>query len=205
MSRRELPFSALLPIDVQRGFDFPPWGRHCNPEMESNGRALLAAWRKLGWPLLHIRHDSIEPQSTLRPGHVGHQFRDGFAPIGDEPVIGKSVNCAFVGTDLELRLRRLRVDTVVMFGVSTDMCVSTTARIASNLGFRTIVVGDASFCFDLPGEDGTLIPAETVQAVHLATLRAEFAETVSTAALVEAARERICRDAQTTKTESQTT
>jgi nicotinamidase-related amidase len=175
-----LSCSALLPIDVQRGFDFPPWGRRCNPDMEANGRALLAAWRQLGWPLIHIRHDSISPQSTLRPGQEGHRFRDGFEPIGDEPVVGKTVNCAFVGTDLELRLRRLEMDTVVLFGVSTDMCVSTTARIASNLGFRTLVVGDASFCFDLAAEDGTMIAAESIQAAHLATLRAEFAETVRT-------------------------
>src|SRR5690606_1235015 len=103
----------------------------------------------------------------------------------------KSVNCAFVGTDLELRLRRLGTDglgadTLVLFGISTDMCVSTTARIASNLGFRTVIAGDACAAFDLPDGAGGTIAAEQVHAVHLATLAAEFAQVATTAALLEA-------------------
>ena len=82
----------------------------------------------------------------------------GFEPQGGEPLVTKSVNAAFIGTDLDLRLRRLGVEQVVLFGLTTDMCVSTTARVAANLGYRTVVVGDASACFDLPGADGRMIP-----------------------------------------------
>lgn len=175
---------ALIPIDVQRGFDYPPWGRRNNPHMEDNGRRLLAAWRERGWPLLHVRHDSVQAGSSLRPDHPGNAFREGFEPRADEAVVGKSVNSAFIGTDLDLRLRRLGVDTVVVFGVSTDMCVSTTARMASNLGYRTIVVGDACFCFDLDDGAGGTIAAEAISAAHLATLRAEFAQVMDTDALL---------------------
>lgn len=175
---------ALIPIDVQRGFDYPPWGRRNNPHMEDNGRRLLAAWRERGWPLLHVRHDSVQAGSTLRRDHPGNAFRDGFEPRADEAVVSKSVNSAFIGTDLDLRLRRLGVDTVAVFGVSTDMCVSTTVRMASNLGYRVIVVGDACFCFDLDdGASGT-IAAEAISAAHLATLRAEFAQVMDTAELL---------------------
>ncbi|QWP78198.1 cysteine hydrolase [Lysobacter sp. K5869] len=176
---------ALLPIDVQRGFDVPPWGRRNNPQMEINGRRLLAAWRERGWPLIHVRHDSVQEGSTLRPDHPGNAFRDGFEPRADEAVVSKSVNAAFIGTDLDLRLRRLGVDTVVVFGVSTDMCVSTTARVASNLGYRTVVVGDACFCFDLDDGAGGTIAAEAISAAHLATLRAEFAQVLDTSELLE--------------------
>ncbi|MGH8081153.1 MAG: cysteine hydrolase family protein [Lysobacter sp.] len=176
--------TALIPIDVQRGFDYPPWGRRNNPTMEHNGRRLLAAWRERGLPLIHVRHDSIHDGSPLQPSHPGHAFRDGFEPNAGEAVVGKSVNAAFIGTDLDLRLRRLGIDTVVLFGISTDMCVSTTARMASNLGYRTIVIGDASYCFDLTDTDGSIIPAETISRAHLATLHAEFAEVLETNALL---------------------
>jgi nicotinamidase-related amidase len=172
--------TALIPIDIQRGFDLPPWGRRNNPGMESRGLRLLQAWRCAGQPIFHVRHDSIAPASSLRPGQIGNAFRPGFEPLDDEPVIAKSVNCAFIGTDLELRLRRARIDRLVLFGISTDMCVSTTARVASNLGFETLVVGDACFCFDQIGVDGRNIAAEALHDAHLATLHAEFAQVLDT-------------------------
>lgn len=176
--------TVLIPIDVQRGFDYPPWGRRDNPAMEANGRRLLAAWRGSGRPLIHVRHDSVIAGSSLHPDHPGNAFREGFEPHAGEAVVGKSVNAAFIGTDLDLRLRRLGVGSVVLFGISTDMCVSTTARVASNLGYRTLVVGDACTCFDLPDGDGGIIAAEAISRAHLATLRAEFAEVIDTDAAI---------------------
>lgn len=176
--------TALIPIDVQRGFDYPPWGPRDNPHMEANGQRLLHAWRERGLPLIHVRHDSVIAASTLHPSHPGNAFRPGFEPVAGEAVLGKSVNAAFIGTDLDLRLRRMGIDTVVLFGVSTDMCVSTTARVASNLGYRTVVVADACFCFDLPDADGSVIPAEALSRAHLATLRAEFAEVMQVDAVI---------------------
>lgn len=184
----ELENSVLIPIDVQRGFDFPPWGKRNNPDMEGNAKGLLAAWRQSGKPLLHVRHDSVSPNSTLHRDHEGNGFRPGFEPIGDEAVVAKSVNCAFIGTDLDLRLRRIGADTVVLFGISTDMCVSTTARIASNLGYNTVVVGDACFCFDQPSVSGGAISADAIHEAHLATLKAEFARVVDTQTVIDAVR-----------------
>jgi nicotinamidase-related amidase len=182
------PNTALIPIDIQRGFDFPPWGRRDNPDMDDNGRRLLDAWRASGRTLIHVRHDSVIDGSSLHPTHPGNAFRDGFAPRDDEPVVAKSVNAAFIGTDLDLRLRRLGVTSVVVFGISTDMCVSTTARVASNLGYHTLVVADACQCFDLPDDAGGTIRAEDIARAHLATLRAEFAEVVDTDAVIAALR-----------------
>lgn len=179
------PNTALIPIDVQQAFDHAPWPPRNNPGMEANALRLLAAWRASGRPLIHVKHDSVVPGSTLGAAHPGNALKPGFEPQGDEPLVHKSVNAAFIGTDLDLRLRRLGVTSVVLFGISTDMCVSTTARVAANLGYRTIVVGDACFCFDQPDADGSAIPAEQIQRAHLATLRAEFAEVLDTDALIE--------------------
>lgn len=176
---------ALIPIDVQQGFDYPTWPPRNNPGMEANGQKLLAAWRAKGWPVLHVRHDSVELNSTLRRDHAGNAFRPGFEPQGEEPVIGKSVNSAFIGTDLDLRLRRLGITEIVLFGISTDMCVSTTTRMAANLGYKVTLVGDACFCFDLKDADGTIILADDIQRAHLATLRHEFATVVTTGQAIE--------------------
>jgi nicotinamidase-related amidase len=171
--------AALIPIDVQQGFDYPGWPKRNNPAMEANGQALLAAWRATGFPLIHARHDSIHADSTLHPDHPGNAFRPGFEPRPGEPVVGKSVNAALIGTDLDLRLRRLGVTTVVLFGISTDMCVSTTARVAANMGYRVVVVGDACACFELDG-----IAADDIHRAHLATLNHEFADVVDTGGLI---------------------
>lgn len=178
--------AVLIPIDVQQAFDHAPWPPRGNPAMEANGLRLLDAWRAAGRPVIHIRHDSVQPGSALAPGLPGNAHKPGFEPPPGEPLVTKSVNAAFIGTDLDLRLRRMGVTQVVLFGISTDMCVSTTARVAANLGYRVLVVGDACFCFDLPEADGSTIPADTVQRVHLATLRAEFAEVADTDAVIDA-------------------
>lgn len=175
--------TALIPIDVQQAFDI---AASSNPAVEANGLRLLAAWRQARLPLIHVRHDSVQPGSPFRPGQPGNALRAGFEPQGDEPLVSKSVNAALIGTDLDLRLRRLGVDRVVLFGLTTDMCVSTTARVAANMGYRTIVVGDATACFASVGPDGEAIAAADSHRAHLATLHAEFATVVTTDALLAA-------------------
>ncbi|KAA2242139.1 cysteine hydrolase family protein [Salinarimonas soli] len=171
----DLTRAALLPIDMQQGFDAPSWPGRWNRLVDREGLRLLAAWRAARLPVVHVRHDSVEPGSTLRPGEPGNALRPGFEPLPGEPLVTKSVNSAFIGTDLDLRLRRLGVDTVVAFGITTDMCVSTTVRVGANLGYRMVLVADACDCFDLPDGQGGTIPARTVHAVHVATLGFEFA------------------------------
>jgi nicotinamidase-related amidase len=175
---------VLLPIDVQRGFDDPSWPQRWNGAMEANGRALLAHWRAAGAPIIHVRHDSVQPGSTLAPGHWGNEFRDGFAPQDGEPVVSKSVNSAFIGTDLDLRLRRLGATRIVTFGISTDMCVSTTIRTGANMGWAITLVADACDCFELPGLDGATIPARAIHDAHVATLAMEFCQVIPTAELI---------------------
>ena len=184
----DLTSAVLLPIDMQKAFDGPSWPRRWNGAVDRNGLLLLDAWRVAKRPVIHVRHDSVEPGSTLGPDRPGNAFRDGFGPKGGEPLVVKSVNSAFIGTDLDLRLRRLGADTIVAFGISTDMCVSTTVRVGANLGYRMVLVEDACDCFDLPDGRGGTIPAEAVHAAHVATLGFEFAEVVATGDVIEVLR-----------------
>ena len=183
----DLDRAVLLPVDMQQAFDEPAWPRRWNRQVDENGLALLAAWRRAGGPIIHVRHDSVTPGSSLAPGRPGNAFRPGFEPADGEPVVAKSVNSAFIGTDLDLRLRRLGARHVVTFGISTDMCVSTTVRTGANMGWDMILVPEACDCFDLPDGQGGTIPAEQVHAAHVATLGFEFATLMTLDAL--AARE----------------
>jgi nicotinamidase-related amidase len=180
-----LDHAVLLPIDMQSAFAGPGWPRRWNNKAEANGLALIDTWRRAGRPIIHVRHDSATPGSTLAPGAPGNQFLPGYGPAGDEPLVSKSVNSAFIGTDLDLRLRRLGARHVVVFGISTDMCVSTTIRTGANMGWDMILVPDACDCFDLPDGKGGTIRAEDIQAAHVATLGFEFCRTMDTAELVE--------------------
>jgi nicotinamidase-related amidase len=175
---------ALLIIDVQKGVDDPRWGRRNNADAESRISALLDAWREDDLPLFHVQHLSREAGSPLRPDRDGVAFKEAVRPLEDEPVIQKSVNSAFIGTDLEARLREQDLDTLVIAGLTTDHCVSTTARMAANLGFTTYVVSDATATFDRTGPDGKLHNAEHVHEMALLNLHEEFATIIDTSSLL---------------------
>lgn len=132
--------TALLIIDVQQGLDEPRLGRRNNPAAERNMARLLAYWRARSRPIFHVRHMSTERDSPLRPELPGNAIKREVAPIGPEPVIEKQVNSAFIGADLQERLEAAGSETLVIIGLTTNHCVSSTARMAGDLGFRAIVV-----------------------------------------------------------------
>lgn len=167
--------TALLLIDVQTAFDNPAWGPRNNPKAEANIARLLAAFRTSGRPVIHVKHDSLEPNSTLRAEAPGNVLKPEAQPLAREPLFAKHTNSAFIGTELETHLRGQGIEGLVMVGFITNHCVSTTARMAGNLGFRTTVVSDACATFDFKDGDGSVIPAATMHRVGLAELRGEFA------------------------------
>jgi nicotinamidase-related amidase len=176
--------AALLVIDVQQGFDDPSWGRRNNPALESRVAELLSAWRAGRRHVLHARHMSTLPSSPLRPGQRGNDFKADAAPQPGEPVIEKRVNSCFIGTSLDEDLRRSGIGGLILAGLTTNHCVSTTARMAGNLGYAVWVVSDATATFDRTGPDDVIYPAELVHAVALSDLNGEFAAVVDTQTLI---------------------
>ncbi len=177
--------AVLVPVDVQQGFDHPRWGNRNNPDAERHIGELLSAWRGADLPVIHLRHDSTELDSPLRPGHRGNEFKSVAKPVDGEAVVAKRVNSGFIGTGLEARLREADLDTLVLVGFTTDHCVSTTARMAENLGFDVIVVSDATVTFDREF-DGTRYAAEQNHRLALAQLSGEFATILEAATLLAA-------------------
>ncbi|MGB8908324.1 MAG: cysteine hydrolase family protein [Candidatus Cybelea sp.] len=177
--------AALLVIDVQQGFNHPDWGSRNNPDAEANIARLITAWRASGRPIFHVHHDSLSPNGAFRPGTPGNAPKSEALPAQGEPVYRKHVNSAFIGTALEGDLRSTGVSTLVIVGLTTPHCVSTTTRMAANLGFKTYLVSDATAAFDLVGIDGRKRSAADVHYGALSDLQAEFATIVETAALID--------------------
>jgi nicotinamidase-related amidase len=179
--------AALIMIDVQDGLDDPYWGVRNNPDAEQNMARLLAAWREQGRPVYFIHHQSKTPQSPLRPGQPGNAIKQIVAPRPDEPVIPKTKNSAFIGTDLEARLRAAGQETLVLVGLTTDHCVSTTTRMAKNLGFSPVLVADATATFDRVSPlTGRHYSADEIHEAELTSLNGEFAVVVGTDAVLAA-------------------
>lgn len=169
---------TLILVDVQRAFDDPSWGHRNNPDAEARIASLLEAWRTTNAPLVHIRHRSQHPQGLFRD--EGLLFKAVAEPLSEEPVVEKHVNSAFIGTNLESLLRRAGATTLVIAGLTTDHCCSTTARMAANLGFRVLFITDATATFPRTSPSGRTYTAEEMHDTALASLAGEFAEIIDT-------------------------
>jgi nicotinamidase-related amidase len=173
---------ALILVDIQKGFeDIAYWGgQRNNPDAELRASELLQLWRQCGLPVFHVQHCSTNPVSPLRETHPGNQFNEMVTPAEAGPVIKKQVNSAFIGTNLQAQLDDAGITTLVIVGLTTDHCVSTTARMAGNLGYNTFLVADATATFNKTGVDGQNYPAELIHETALASLNREFATVVTT-------------------------
>ncbi len=178
--------TALILIDIQKGFDdHTYWGARNNPDAEQNASQILNAWRAKGLPIFHIRHDSSNKQSKLAPGLPGNQIKDIVKPLPTEVVISKNVNSAFIGTDLKERLDKQQIKSLVIVGLTTDHCVSTTARMAGNFGYNVQVISDATATFDKVSPSGEKLAAELIHTINLASLHKEFATILTTPELLK--------------------
>jgi len=176
---------ALILIDIQKGFDdIAYWGgQRNNPDAENNAAELLKIWRANHLPIFHIQHCSTDSNSLLHVLYAGNEFKEIVKPITGEPIIKKNVNSAFIGTDLKHQLDEQKINTLVIVGLTTDHCVSTTTRMAGNFGFDTFIVSDATATFNKKGVDGQLFSAELIHETALASLNGEFATVVTIAFL----------------------
>lgn len=172
--------AALIIIDVQQGLDAPAYGKRNNPQAERNIALLLAHWRQLQWPLVHIRHCSTSPNSPLRPELPGNAYKPEAEPLTGETEFTKTVNSAFIGTDLEAHLKSMGITRLVIAGLTTDHCVSTSVRMAANLGFEVTLVEDATATFERTTQSGKHFSADLMHAVNLASLEGEFCRLQST-------------------------
>ena len=175
--------TALLLIDVQVGVDVlshwgGPTGRRNNPNAEANMLQLLATWRKAKLQVAFTRHDSREAKSPLKFSLPTGAQKPGFEIAPGEIVVEKDVNSGFIGTSLEVQLRRAGISRLVIVGFFTNFCVETTTRMSGNLGFDTYLVDDCCATTNRVGLDGIDREPELVHAMTVGNLHGEFCTAV---------------------------
>jgi nicotinamidase-related amidase len=178
---------ALIVVDIQN--DYFPGGAYplAGPEeAATQARVLLDAFRESGETIVHMQHVWDAPDATfMRPATAGVEIHELVAPAGDEMVLKKARPNSFRDTGLEsyLRNRKRRVDTLVVCGMMTSMCVDATVRAAADLGFGTSVAHDACAAPSLTF-DGREVAAADVHAAFLAALAGGYARVAPAVELV---------------------
>lgn len=179
--------TALIIVDVQQGFDNSAfWGPRNTPKAEQNIARLVATWQGSGRPIVMVQHDSVTPHSPLHPANPGNALKPFLRDVDPALSIRKTVNSSFYSTpDLHAWLEEAGISQLVICGIQTNMCVETTARMAGNLGYDTIVALDACHTFDLAGPGGTVLSADELTRATATNLHGGgFARVVSTKELV---------------------
>jgi nicotinamidase-related amidase len=177
--------SCLLLIDVQVGVNMlQHWGggngRRNNPEAEHKIRSLLKRFRDLGNQVAFTRHDSREASSPLKLSLQTGQQIDGLEIKPNDIVVTKDVNSGFIGTPLEVELRRAGISRLLVAGFFTNFCVETTVRMAGNLGFDTYLTEDACATTNRIDLDGMDHKPEIVHQMAVASMHGEFCTAIST-------------------------
>lgn len=175
---------ALIIVDVQKAFDDKKWGERNNLNAEENISKILQLWREKGWLIIHIQHTSDNPNSLFYPKNEGVAIKEIVEPIDDEVIITKKVNSSFIGTNLEEFLKENEITTVVITGLTTPHCVSTTTRMSGNLGFETYLISDGTAAFGMKDQNDTYYDAVTIHNISLTTLHDEFATILTTEQLI---------------------
>jgi nicotinamidase-related amidase len=181
--------TALLVIDAQIGVNnHEHWGgsggHRNNPDAEARIAELLRTWRGVGLPIYFTFHDSREAASPLKLSLDSGQAIAGLGPRPDDQVITKDVNSGFIGTELEIKLRRDRVSRLVVAGYFTNMCVETTVRAAGNMGYDVYLAHDACAAGNRAGLSGDEFDADLVHRMSVANMHGEFCTAVDTADLI---------------------
>lgn len=175
--------SALIIIDQQKGIDHPKLGQRNNPDAELVMLKLLEHWRNQKWPIVHVMHCSVNPDSVFWPRQEGYECKPEFLPLDGEQTIEKSIPCAFTKSVLEKTLQQKNITSLVIVGVATSNSVEATARTGGNLGFKVMVIEDACFTFEKADYFGQHRSAQDVHAMSLANLNGEYATVVHSSAV----------------------
>lgn len=177
--------AALIIIDVQQAFLHSEWGERNNPEAEKNIAKLLKTWREKEALVIYIQHTSDSPESLFHPSNSGFTIQDTVKPRKSELIITKNVNSAFIGTNLQSILESKEIKTVIITGLTTPHCVSTTTRMSGNLGFHTYLISDATAAFGITDHNGHYYNPKMIHDLSLATIHDEFATVLKTDQLIE--------------------
>jgi len=163
--------TALVIIDIQNDY-FSNGVLALDGAIDAANKAqnLLDTFRDKQLPIIHIQHETIKQEmGFMLPGSYGQKIHESVEPLAEEVCFTKHYPNAFWQTNLEAYLNEHNIEHLILTGMMTHMCVSTTARAAMERGFRTTIIQDACATSTLEF-DGAVIPEETVHKTALAEL-----------------------------------
>ncbi|MDH2380560.1 cysteine hydrolase family protein [Bradyrhizobium sp. CER78] len=166
--------ACLVLIDIQNEYLAGPLALPDAGPAIARAAALLARARESGAKIIHIAHKGAPGSLFDRSAERGAIVAP-LAPRPGEIVIEKQLPNAFAGTDLNAQLAATGRKELVLAGFMTHMCVSSTARAALDLGFRTTIDAESCATRDLPDGKGGTIAARLIHDVALAELSDRFA------------------------------
>ncbi|QRY81804.1 cysteine hydrolase [Pseudomonas sp. PDNC002] len=173
---------ALILVDIQN--DYFPSGKWPLVGIEAaadQAAKVLAAFRERGDLVVHIRHEFESTDAPFFvPGSDGAKIHTKVANLPAEPVVLKHFVNSFRDTNLKTILDEHGIDSVVVVGHMSHMCVDGASRAAADFGYAVTVLHDACATLDLEF-NGVKVPAAQVHAAYMASLAFAYAEVVSTA------------------------
>lgn len=172
---------ALVLIDIQNDyFEGGKWPLHGMEAAADNAARVLAAARKAGDKVVHVRHEfQSDDAPFFTPASEGARIHASVQPRGDEAVVLKHQVNAFLDTELKVLLDEAGIEQVTLVGAMSHMCIDAAARASSDFGYTTTVVHDACATRDQEF-DGQSIAATQVHAAYMAALAFAYASVVST-------------------------
>ncbi|KWT99001.1 isochorismatase [Vibrio toranzoniae] len=160
---------ALIIIDIQNDY-FEGGAMPLNNPMTvaSKAKELLTFYRESQKPIIHIQHLAARPElKFMLEGTHGQKIHSSVEPKHGERIITKNYPNSFAGTELSEVLDELSITHVVLAGMMTHMCISSTARSALEYGLNTTIAHDACATCDLSIFE-QIIPAKEVHLTALA-------------------------------------
>lgn len=152
----------------------------------SEAAKVLALARDAGAPVIHVVHHGRPGGGVFDPQGPSSGIAPQVAALEGEARVIKALPNAFAGTDLDDMLKETGRKELILVGFMTHMCISATARAATDLGYRSTIVADATATRDLPGPAGDgVVNAEDLKRAELAALADRFAIIVKTAEELE--------------------
>jgi nicotinamidase-related amidase len=175
--------SALLVIDAQESFhQRDDWAHISAPDIADRIAALVGHARARGDEVVWVLHTEPGTGSSFDPQRGLVRLLPGLEPLAGEVLLHKTSHNAFTTTNLAQHLTSRGVDEVVVTGIRTEQCCETTARVASDLGYRVRFVLDATATHPLPHwNGGDALSAAEVADRTASALHGRFADVVTSA------------------------
>ena len=175
--------TALLLIDIQNiYFAKGPFCLHEPEKATTNAKALLEYFRHHNLEVIHVVHNFNTDSYTQEHDYLC-EIQSLVKPLPQEKVIYKDYPSAYFKTSLQDYLQVHHINKLVIAGMMTHMCVSTTTRASKDYGYDVTLIEDACTTKELAYKD-EIIPATTVHKANIAALDKVFATVMSTDAFL---------------------